>query len=197
MTKASTVFFAGLLMACSSNNTNINLGDNDSGTMMGADVVTGGDAQTGTDRPSTTGDASTTDRPTTTTDRPTTTTDAGGDMWGQCGMAAYQGLCRCAMMTDMTAMTNCQQQLFMMFPACNQCLAQQTAMVCCPTQAGALQDCANTHMCADQACVTTNCASQAMALQTCQMTSQSQPACQTALSTCIAGFPRLTMCTTM
>lgn len=192
MRNASFVALMGLMMACSSSSPNVNISDTDAGT----DVVTaGGDVPAGTDRPSTTNDTpATTDRPSTTNDRPTTPADAGSE-YGSCGMAAYQGFCRCAMMTGMPAITACQQQLFMMFPDCNQCLAEQTAMVCCPTQAAALQDCANTHMCADQACVTMNCGSQTTALQTCQMTSQSQPACQMALATCIAGFPRLTMCT--
>jgi hypothetical protein len=61
---------------------------------------------------------------------------------------------------------------------------------CCPMEAAAVQACAQTNMCADQACVAANCMREFGAFQTCFNTAQqSQAACQDMLGGCFGSFP--------
>lgn len=78
--------------------------------------------------------------------------------------------------------------------ACNECVGEAQA-TCCPTQSGALLDCAQAAGCADFACAQTRCPSQFRAFQNCITTQWQQAetsmagACHQALVGCLGSYP--------
>ncbi|MEZ4409090.1 MAG: hypothetical protein R3A52_21860 [Polyangiales bacterium] len=147
------------------------------------DTATGGGSDTGTSNPGT--DAGT-DAGTPTTDRGSTTpTDTGSTpTGGECGQGLTDAICACGMNNT------CQQNAINgSSQTCQRCLAASQT-TCCPTETQAIQMCAMTNMCGDQACVQTMCATQINALQTCfNMAQQNNTTCQDALADCFGTFP--------
>jgi len=141
----------------------------------GSDPGMGADATPVVDRPLGTDGAS--------ADRMTPGDTGGGGAFGTCGMATRQALCACGM--NATCQTNAVNRNM----ACAQCVVM-AQIACCPMQADALQNCAQTNMCSDLDCVQANCMRQINALQTCFASAQmNDMACQSAMAGCFGEFP--------
>lgn len=162
---------------------------NDGGLNVVVDSgVTGGsDVGTSTDR----GTTATTDRGTATTDRGTTTRDSGTpSQFGTCGEALNTALCTCGM--DAACQQTALAAAFMRSQTCQTCYTSGIS-ACCPDEVAAVQACAQTNGCMDQACLTSMCRTQLAAADACLTSAQqSNPTCQMAFRRCFGpAFPMI------
>lgn len=182
MMRYAAIFLATALgaMGCSAT---ANTGGGGGGGGGGGDAGNGGGGDTG----STARDTGSTNRDTGSAARDTGTTardtgnGGGGGQFGQCGETVARAACMCAQ-NDVA----CQNRALNMSMTCVQCLGDNQ-LTCCPTQAQAIQTCAETSMCQDQACLQSRCASQINALQTCYQSTLMREA-QTGTGACINGY---------